>query len=414
MWALLGWRPARLARGTLAMVSGMGGRALVQGVVFLVVARVLGIEGYGAYAATLALGMGLGFFAGLGGQHLLVRDISTARCGPAVAWSAAVTRLVLTWPPVLLTYFGLALWVLPDSIPVLAWALIGFAELVFAPLSRLATAVFQAQEQLGRAAGLVFLPVTPRLVAAMALMGIDFTSSFGDSRLLTIWALLHTSAAVVAAGLASVLVLKRWGAPFFYWRWPLREGFPFSLNDAANKLFADLDKIMLARLSALEGAGGYSAGYRLVELAFVPVQALAYSAMPRHWREGGSLRSPLGAVSLALSTTYGLLIAVGMVLLRPVLTTILGPSFAALAEMLAWLAVLPPIMAIRKILQQLALAGGFALQVMRGMLVATAVNVALNSVAIPIWGWKGALAVTLICEVGIVLRLFVVFRREAE
>ena len=73
---LCAWRPGRLAKGTLAMTAGMGLRTLAQAVVFLIVARVLGVADYGAYAAVLALSTVFGCFSGWGTQTLMVRDVS--------------------------------------------------------------------------------------------------------------------------------------------------------------------------------------------------------------------------------------------------------------------------------------------------------------------------------------------------
>jgi len=69
----LSWRPGKLARDTVILTTGLGLRALAQGLVFVIVARVLGSQGYGAFSAALAIAGVWVHFCGLGGHVILMK-----------------------------------------------------------------------------------------------------------------------------------------------------------------------------------------------------------------------------------------------------------------------------------------------------------------------------------------------------
>ena len=68
-----------LARNTLWTILGQGVRILVQFAYFVLIARILHREGYGAFAGAVALVAVLAPFAGWGSGNLLVKNVARAR-----------------------------------------------------------------------------------------------------------------------------------------------------------------------------------------------------------------------------------------------------------------------------------------------------------------------------------------------
>ena len=62
-----------LAKNTLALTSGMGTRALLLGVLFVVISRNLGVEQYGQLAAVVALVSFIYPFVGMGTKIITLR-----------------------------------------------------------------------------------------------------------------------------------------------------------------------------------------------------------------------------------------------------------------------------------------------------------------------------------------------------
>ncbi len=401
---LFAWRPGRLVRGTLAMTVGMGLRTLAQAGVFLIVARVLGIEAYGAYAAVLALAGGLGSFAGFGVSVLMLRDTARDANAFAAAWGRTLAALALTAPVLWLAY-GLTAWVaLPGDIPwaVVAW--IGVAELIFAPIALVAMHAYHGHERIGRAARLVLAPVLPRLAAALLLVPLALWLAPGMR--LQAWAELYALAAASAAAYAMWLVRRDLSVDFRpIWAdlgRSLREGWAFAVGGAALRLYADIDKTLLARLSTLEAAGAYSVAYRVTDMASLPLNSLLAAAVPRVFRAGEqgahhAARYALRLLPLPLAYTA----AIGGVLyfIAGWLPWVLGPSFALAVEALRWLAWLP-LISLPRLFMQTALIGGDRQSLLAAVLgVGAALNILLNLWAIPRWGWQGAVGATYAAEI---------------
>ena len=385
------------------MTGGMGVRMGGQVLVFLVVARALGVEGYGAYAAVLSLASVFGGLAGFGVNALLVRDVARGQFDFNEAWGRALAGFWVSIPPLLLAYLGLARLALPEAVswpPVIA---IGLAEVVMAPLLFAAVSAFQAHERMDRAAWMVVVPVVPRVLAALALAVLG--QAMSPAWRLPIWSLLYAGAALLATGYAFARVRAELGrASALPWSlapslW--REGYAFSIGGMALKLYSEIDKTMLARLASLEAAGVYSAGYRAVDMANVPMRALLSSAMPRFFRAGADgHRHALGyALRVAPAPmVYAAGIGVAMYWAADLLPWLLGEAYRESAVAVRYLAFLPLAAAPRMLLQS-ALGGSGRQGVAVSILVmGAAANILLNLWLMPLWGWRGALTATYAVE----------------
>jgi O-antigen/teichoic acid export membrane protein len=188
----------------------------------------------------------------------------------------------------------------------------------------------------------------------------------------------------------------------------LREGFFFSLGISSKSIYTDIDKTMLLRLTTADVTGIYTGAYRVVNMAFTPVQALLSASYARFFQAGeagvkGSLAVAKRLLPLALG--YGLIIGIAMFLAAPLLPLILGSDFAASVDALRWLALLPFIQASHYLLADTLTGAG--LQGWRSAVqVAIAVlNVILNLWLIPLYSWQGAALATLISEGAMVLAM---------
>lgn len=402
---LRNWRPGRLAKGTLIMTFGIGMRTLGQALVFIVLARLLGVEAYGAYAAILAIAGTLGCFGGLGVQTVMLRDIAR---NPAVfprVWGRTLVSIGCSAPLLLAGYCLLAWMALPPNMSWLAIASIGAAELVFIPVAFAGSNAYQGGEKIGKAAWLTITPIISRLIGVLLLLLCMGRMAWFSP--LELWAVIYLLAAGASALHAVHIVSRDLGKPHLLGKIiyfdTIKDGLLFAAVGAAQKLYADIDKTMVARLSGLEAAGLYSAAYRVMDMATIPVAALITVALPRFFQANASSRQVSSCTPWALfpaPAVYAVTIGLLCHFAAAWLPLLLGPSFQPAVIAVQWLAWLPLVSLPRLLLQTSLVTGMHKRAVVAVLGAGSAVNIVLNGLLIPALGWRGAILATYATEVG--------------
>lgn len=308
-------------------------RIALQAASLVLMARVLGVEGYGALAGTVALFMACGQFTGLGSGIALVRH--TARGGPMRRRFAATVRAyLLSGIGLTLLVVPLALVLLGAMIPLSALVLLAMAETLLAPLLLPLVYRYQAEERMFLSSAVGTLAPVVRLiaVAAMAALGAHSIASFAQ---------------IYVASLVPVVAITLWLG------WPrkadhstctarqaVREGLPYAVSGFALSAGSELDKTVLLRLAGEAVTGPYAAAYRIASAATLPVNALILAASPRLFRVSSTQNPRLAAAMLAVVTGYGLLAAAALWLLAPFAPWLLGHGFDNATSLLRWMCIL--------------------------------------------------------------------------
>ena len=400
------------------MTAGIGFRMVGQAIVFFVVARVLGVKGYGAYSAVLALAMTLGSFTGLGTSTIMLRDTSRNTAMFAVSWGRTLGALLTTAAPLLAIYFLLAWAILPDQIARVVIICIGVAEILFGPMTSAALQAYQGHERMARAAWIVLVQVLPRLGAALTF---GFALQLPQSVRLPVWAVAYLISSSASTGYALLLLRRDLGVGLgVCWRGlghAIYDGWPFAAGGAALKVYVDIDKLMLSRLASLEAAGAYSAAYRVVDMACVPLMGFFSAAAPRFFRAG---HDGIGSVArftvsvLPLPMLYALAIGFAFYSLADLMPWLLGSTFASAIGALRWLAWLP-LFSLPRLLMQTAFGASGRQRTGLFVLACGAVfNVVLNLWMIPFWGWWGAVLATYAAEFSMSAFLFASMIRDVR
>lgn len=397
------WKPGKLAIGTFTVFIGMGLRSLAQALVFLIVARTLGTEGFGSFVAVLAIAAALSYFSGLGANILLVRDTARDPDQFSVSWGYTLTAYCLGMP-IAASVYGLMAWlVLPDTISWTIRILLGVSEIALIPLAGFAVFAYQGREQMGKVSWMQLVPPLVRLAGALFFLAIHQVAASFDFLLL--WSWLYFCCALVAVAYVTHCVTRDFGSPIFpgisnLFKY-VRTSIPFSFSGIAERLYADADKFMLARLASVGTAGLYSAGYRFVDLAYIPLHALMSTAAPRYFRFGQSGIAAAVRYSLKIGIIplgYGITIGCLMYWCAPVLAILLGPAYLEAIPIARWLAWLP-LVAVPRILLHYPLAtSGLQHVGMKALAIGAAANIGLNILLIPQWNWRGAVIATYAAE----------------
>ncbi len=371
------------------MLLGFGFRLGVQFLYFVLLARILGPEQYGAFVGVAALVMVLSPFASWGSGNILIKHVSRDRGLFQRYWGAVLaTTLVSGGALAGLAFLLSGLFFGWETALALALP-IALGDLVGIRLADVSGQAFQSRERLSRTSALWVLMSTSRLLGVLALYALPEASA-------SHWALFYAGSGLLAGSLGVIWVTKELGlGPLSLgpMRGEWREGFYFAISLAAQGAYNDLDKTLLSRLVSDAVAGGYAAAYRVLDAAFVPMRALVYATYPRFFREGnkgleGSRIFALRLLPWGLAAGgIGTALALG---LAPFLPVLLGSEYTLSAAVLPLLA---PILLFRALhyLAADALTGAGYQGLRSAVQVGVAfLNLGLNLWWIPLFGWKGA------------------------
>lgn len=403
-----------LARNTLWMIVGQGVRLVVQFAYFVLIARLLHKEGYGAFSGAVALVAVLAPFAGWGSGNLLVKNVARDPASFPVYWGRAIVVTALSAGLLTLLVLALAWVVLPASVPAAIVLWIAISDLLFTRLSEAAALAFQAVHRLFKTALLSVLFSVAKLVGVLVLAQIQSADA------LKTWALLYLAGSAAVAVIGGIWVSLELGMPRWDpggWRREFGEGFYFASSLSAQRIYMDSDKALLPRLASLEAAGIYTAAARIVEVAFVPVYSLLAAANARFFTSGqqgvrGTLALSRRLLPVALA--YASVAGVALFALAPLVPWLLGAEFADSVAAVRWLAVVPLLMTLHRFAAD-SLTGADR-QASRTHIEfgAAALNVGLNLIIVPFFSWRGTAAVTIVTEVILVVALGTALRYYAR
>jgi O-antigen/teichoic acid export membrane protein len=381
-------------------------RVAGQAMFFVLLARLLGASDYGAFAAAVALAAIASPFAGIGRTGLLIRNVSrdAARAGDELTTSTAVLLVNGTLAATLLAALSPRL--IGHSITSLEVLLIALSDLAFVRVSENVTYLFQALRQPGQAMKCSVTAAAARLAALVAV------ALLGDVTLLSV-SLAYFTGGLLAGFEAHAVGVAHVGSGRVRLRQvraELGDGALFSIGMSAQTVYNDVDKAMLTKIAGPTANGVYTAAYRIVDLAFVPVRAALQAAYPRFFvlgeRAGAGEILAFGRRLLKPLLGYGVVVSVGLLTLAPIVPMVLGDGFENAVGALRGLAILP----ILRVLHYVAAdtLTGIGRQGRRTAIQAlvAAMNVGLNLWLIPRYGWQGAVGSSVVSDAALAVGLW--------
>jgi len=405
-------KKSHLARDTAWMLLGHGARLPVQAAYFILIARSLGAQGYGAFLGVTALTAIIAPFAGLGSGGILVKNVARDQADFCRYWGKALALIAVTGLVLVAAVALVSQVVLPSSIPFMLIVSVAVADLVFSRLLEAASQAFQAFQRLARTSQLVFLPILVRLGALLVLL----LTLPAPSPLQ--WGYYYLLSMVVSAAIGIFLVHRELGPPLFDKRTilsDLMEGLYFSISNSSLNIYNDIDKTVLARLSTLEAAGIYGAAYRIIDVAFTPVRSLLSASYARFFRSGvDGIRGASGfaAQLLPYAAGYGVTASFVLFVAAPILPYVLGPEYAETVPALRWLSLLPLLKSIHYCAADTLTGAGFQGARSICQLGTALLNVALVLWLIPGHSWRGAAWASLASDTFLALALWLLVLRS--
>jgi O-antigen/teichoic acid export membrane protein len=377
-----------LATDASHLTIGQSLRLAIQATYFVLVARTLGPEKYGAFVAIVALVSLLAPFSGLGNNNLFIKNVRSAKRTARVCWGNGLVATIVSGT----VFSGLVLvinYLFHLRTPFSVVFAVCISDLLLLRVIDLANFGFAAVDRMKENAIQNVTTSLPRLMAIVALSIWCHPVTLND------WAGAYLAASATSTLYAIYRAHRLWGSPRFNrssLREDIAEGVYFSIGTSAATIYNDIDKVMLGKVS-LVATGIYAAAYRIIDVSVTPIRALASAAYPHFFRVGTDGMRPAhnyATRQIKRASAYSAGLFVLLWLSAPLLPLVLGAKYAETVVALRWLALIPVLRSVHVFLADSLSGAGFqglrsAIQV--GIAV---VNVGLNLAILPRYGWMGA------------------------
>jgi O-antigen/teichoic acid export membrane protein len=393
-----------LLRDTTHLSVGQGFRLVIQAAYFVLIARSLGPDAYGAFVTVVAMAALLGPFSGLGTATLFIKNVRSGKRKASICWGNGILLTVLSGTLLCCLGAGLSVLLHLKTVPFVV-TIVCVADLILLKVTELAAFGFTAMDQMKQTS------IQSVVVSLLRLAGIVALVVTVHPVTLDLWVLTYLLTTVLGMLYALIKAGQLWGRPVVdlqALREDAAEGVFFSVSGSATTIYNDIDKIMLSRLAELAATGLYSAAYRVIDVTMTPVRSLAAAAYPHFFRKGldGMARTYPYALSLIAKTSiYGAITSAGLWLTAPILPYILGHQYQAVVPAVRWLALIPLLRCIHSFMAD-SLSGAGLQRIRTGIQVFVAfINIGVNVVVLPRYSWRGAAWTSLGCD-GLLVAIF--------
>lgn len=381
---VLAYRPGRFIRGSAFLFVSLAMRAAGLAALFVLLARELGPKGYGSFVAVQALAGLLAPLAGFGAQALMVREAARHPEALAALFGDVWRVWTITAPLLAIAALTAAITFLPGAMPVHAVAAIVVSEVLCATLVETVSRVHQSQDRMGRMGAVMTGLALTRLLTFVALSPLLTWTAVR-------WAWGYLFASLLYALALMVTTTRELGQPDHTsasFSMIIRGGFPFAFSGCAQRVQAEVNKPLLARLDSIVAVGSYTAAHRTVDILLLPLAAMLEVLSLRVYRaeRPAQVLLQLGSAPLMAAIAGGIFLFTA----APLLPVILGESYAASAPVARMLAGLPFLIVVRLLLTMLIVAEGNTRQLIPIYGLGALTSIGLNVALIPYWGLMGA------------------------
>lgn len=407
----------KLKRNAIHMFGSQLLVALFQGIQFILIARALGAHDFGRMSGILAMTAVLLPFSGLGAENVIVIRLARGLGNAQVYFGNALFVAIISGLLLTSLYIAWGLTFLPTLTTPLLLLVFGISEILVTKLIDISAHVFFGFERHAYSGIFYSLHSFFRMLFALIFFALFFHNAELLHQLqllcsfvnfpkdsLQLWAWFHLAAGLFALTIVLFVTIRQIGCPTFDLKLALRElkiGVFYSIGLSAKSVYINIDKTILARYVSPEINGAYTAAFRLIYMAFSPIESVLLAASARFFREGSK---GVGA-SFRMATRiiiYGSLYCLAFALLvficAPLIPFILGKSYALSTEILRWLALLPLFLMLQDAYSD-ALTGADR-QMARSLfqVIVALICFGLNMVLIPKFSWMGSVAATYISQ----------------
>jgi O-antigen/teichoic acid export membrane protein len=383
----------------------------------IIMFRLLGAEGVGAYTFAGVLTTYFDIVVGWGLATLITRDVARdhAQAGRYLG-NATALRLVLWLGAVGVTSlltgpFASALDI-SGPLALAIWLLV--LGLLPSLLAGVVSALFMAHERMDLPAGVTVFSTISKVVLGLGVL----LAGWGYVGLAAVSIVTNVATLALLAALYGALIGLPRPRVQVHAVWLLvGTSFPLMINGLLNQLFFKIDVLLLKPLAGDLALGWYSTAYKLIDgLQVVPASfVIALFPLLARYAQHDRLRlARLSETGLKVLLALALPIAVGTTLLaEPIILLIAGPSYlpesAWALQILIWYL---PISFTNGLLQYILIAVNRQRTLSVAFAVGVVFNIAANLLLIPRFGYLAAAVVTVVSEIVLLAPFLWVALRE--
>jgi O-antigen/teichoic acid export membrane protein len=385
------------ATGYVFVVGGMVGRALLQMLLVILLARGLGRVDYGASVAIISV---TGFFSTLAGLGASILHLKDAAIAPD-AWQeslAAHHRNVWRSQPILLVLSAFVAWlVVSGNVPWFILLLLVAGDLLGLPHNDL---MVRSRQGRGDYAWMAVTMCSLPALRVISLLGCLIALGHID---LLAWGIVCFSSGAcmffaVAWSASRATAIARSDIK----RREIFAGLGFAMASASTRIHADADKAIIAKISSLGAAGDYSLAYRLMDVLLLPINsAIEWSI--RNLFQHGSMGLEASVRRLwrrwVALLVFALMASAAAYLLAPLLPMVFGRQYENCIVMAHWLALLPLTTCTWMVVRSTAATAGHEKLVGVVELLGALLSVTLGVVLVMNDGWRGAVLATYLTHI---------------
>jgi O-antigen/teichoic acid export membrane protein len=390
-------RESHLVRDTSWVMAGQGMRFVLQAGYFIMLARVLGAYQFGVFAGASAFAALAAPFSSLGAHMLFMRYVKAdpeqfARYWGNILLSAVAANVVL----VTALWATAAHFLSPASAAVIIP--VALANGLFGQLIQGVVVIFQTYLMMRHMALWSSILNALRFVAVAVMMLVLHHATAGQ------WAWVSALLALIIAAMAIATVIVRFGSPRLEPRLLITsvgEGLLYSMSGSSASAYNDLDKTLLSHYRMNVANGLYTAAYRIIDVATIPVTSLESASLPRFFemaKDNVSAAVRFAWRVMGRATLLGAGAGVAAFLFAPLIPILLGHAFAQSALVLRWLCLIPVFRAVHQITGAALTGTGHQAYRTGAQIAVTLLNLGLNLIWIPAYGWHGAAWASLITD----------------
>ncbi|MGE3269697.1 MAG: oligosaccharide flippase family protein, partial [Chloroflexota bacterium] len=384
----------------------------------LIMFRVLGAEGVGAYTFAGVLTTYFDIVVGWGLGTLITRDVARDH-GMAGRYLGNATALRLLFWLAAVGVTGLLTGPLASALDISGplalaiWLLV--LGLLPGLLSGVVSALFMAHERMDLPAAVTVFSTISKVVLGLGVL----LAGYGYVGLAAVSIVTNLATLLVLGVLYGLLI--GWPRPSVDLRfvWLLvGTSFPLMVNGLLNQLFFKIDVLLLKPLAGDQALGWYSTAYKMIDgLQVIPASFVLalFPLLSRHAFTDRERMARLSETGVKVLLALAFPIAVGTTLLaEPIILLLAGPSYlpqsATALQILIWYL---PISFVNGLLQYVLIAVNRQRTLSVAFAVGVVFNVAANLALIPAFGYLAAAVITVASEIVLLVPFFWVARAEA-
>jgi O-antigen/teichoic acid export membrane protein len=374
---------------------------LVTYIAFIIAAAALSVEDFSIYVLILTGKELLNSITTFGWDQVLIRTLShttSAEARKRLLRDGVALKLIASLACAVVII--IAMYIIGTSADVIAGTIIVVGDLILANLGASLMTYYRARLD-ARA------PTIAQAIArATYLIALAVAARMGGSWLVMLELLLLSDAAICI--ILTVLLSRRLGhvglAPDRHIRSMLPQVITLGIAGIGILAYHRLDTFLIAQLGHINEVGYYSAAYKLTEAPLAILVAVSTTVLPLvSYRElDGEVRARVAALTkqaLRYGYALSLLAAVGLTVFAPLIVRILyGPRFESIVPAVIIMAWSTVGLAINNITSAVLTGIGRQRILLPVVGVNLVINLVLNVLLIPHWGYLGSSVVTTVTE----------------